>query len=194
MKKLLLALGVATALTGTAFANTDVVSQDSKIEGRVTLLGKIVPETCEVAQESKELTVELPTLSVYSFEGQDRGRKDFKIKLVKCDGGHSKISLGFKPIAGDVDGNGLLLNKASTEAAGGVKLQLSSNDKPIQLHKAVGEQGVPEIAETYNPDERDEEAKFEYEFDFSAEYVKASDATVTPGNVRANLPFSIIYK
>ena len=192
----MLALGVATALTGTAFANTDT-AQDPKTEGRVTLSGKIIPETCEVSTDSKELNVKLPTLSVLSLKGQDKGKTPFTIKLVNCVGGHSAISLGFKPAAGTVTAEGYLSNTLTENAAKNVAILLTSGTNPVLLHKPVGEQNVEELPEAQDKlqkmvTEWGVDGTFEYGFKFFAEYAPTGE--VAAGNVGATLPFSIIYK
>ncbi|BFQ92302.1 fimbrial protein [Gallibacterium anatis] len=123
MKKLFLTtLVLATSVT--AFA------ADNSKDGTVNFNGKLVDNTCEVNSNSKNLSIQLPTLPTRLLPAANdtAGLTLFQIQLDNC-GKETKARAYFVPTPDKVDlASGRLINTASGGAAENVQVQLLDKD------------------------------------------------------------------
>ncbi|OBX80343.1 fimbrial protein [Haemophilus aegyptius] len=128
MKKLTLAASLLLALnTLNAQANVSAGA-----DGKVTINGKVVDQTCVVTNDSKDIIVTLPTVQTGSLNtaGKTAGKTDFAIQFQNCKAAtdHTKVKAFFLPKSGFTDADGLLVNKANNHPANNVKIQLLNAD------------------------------------------------------------------
>ncbi|MEH8047988.1 fimbrial protein [Gallibacterium anatis] len=122
MKKLFLTtLVLATSVT--AFA------VDNSKDGTVNFNGKLVDNTCEVNSNSKNLSIQLPTLPTRLLPAANdtAGLTLFQLQLDNCN--NQKARAYFVPTPDKVDlASGRLINTASGGAAENVQVQLLDKD------------------------------------------------------------------
>ncbi|EGF16865.1 MULTISPECIES: fimbrial protein [Haemophilus] len=131
MKKLTLAASLLLALN-TLNAQADV---SNGADGKVTIKGKVVDQTCVVTNDSKDIIVTLPTVQTGSLKttGATAGKTDFAIQFQNCKAavGHNQVKAFFLPKSGFTDASGLLENKATSTPATNVKIQLLNADGSV---------------------------------------------------------------
>ncbi|MCK9139644.1 type 1 fimbrial protein [Haemophilus influenzae] len=127
MKKLTLAASLLLALS-TLNAQAAV---SNGADGKVTINGKVVDQTCVVTDDSKDIIVKLPTVQTGSLATANAtaGKTDFAIEFKNCKAatGHTQVKAFFLPKSGFTDAAGLLENQAATKASN-VKIQLLNGD------------------------------------------------------------------
>ncbi|SCC14023.1 fimbrial protein [Kosakonia oryziphila] len=133
-KTTLYALAMATVSTS-ALAAT---------QGTVTFNGELIAETCEIAADSLDRQVQLPTISIQTLNaaGTSAGSKGFELNVEKCPEGITNVAAHFEAIGNDSDpGTGNLRNQyaGTGTAATNVQVRLYNSDqKPLK----VGETGA----------------------------------------------------
>ena len=137
MKKLFLTtLVLATSVT--AFA------VDKPKDGTANFNGKLVENTCEVNANSKNLTVQLPTLPTRLLPAANNtaGLTLFQIQLDKC-GEETKARAYFLPTPDKVDLTSGRLKNTASNGAEHVQVQLLDSDTTtvINVIKNSGSQG-----------------------------------------------------
>ncbi|STO55395.1 major pilin protein HafA [Canicola haemoglobinophilus] len=185
MKKLtaLALMGALSSFTHYSFA----------ADGMITFNGKIVDQTCEVENGSKNLTVKLPTVSKSSLKSNSNtaGETPFTISLVKCKAsnpntGQTVRLFFFNPATNAVDvGRGILNNTdTSNQKASNVGIQIldSTLTNSIPLGKPIEQytSGTDKVALSAN-----------VALHYWARYYATGQAT--PGNVKATVQYNIAY-
>ncbi|QEQ59656.1 type 1 fimbrial protein [Haemophilus influenzae biotype aegyptius] len=131
MKKLTLAASLLLALN-TLNAQADV---SAGADGKVTINGKVVDQTCVVTNDSKDIIVTLPTVQTGSLATANAtaGKTDFAIEFKNCKAAqdHNTVKAFFLPKSEFTDATGLLENKATSTPATNVKIQLLNADGSV---------------------------------------------------------------
>ncbi|MGX3065773.1 fimbrial protein [Ursidibacter arcticus] len=195
MKKLLVALSIASLFAGSTFANeTEIVTEDpigngvviEGAKGQYSFRGEIVNPTCIIKDAYKKVT--LPTVWANELE-TDSKKTDFSIDLNGCSPFFDENNLASKSVSIRFDAaentleNGLLKNQVGTEPTG--------TESNVYLKVTQGELNVLSNGVSVQPKVLD---KGEFSFNFSVEYAKGDEGNVRPGIVSAVLPFTVIYK
>ncbi|MGX2974183.1 fimbrial protein [Ursidibacter arcticus] len=203
MKKLSI-LSVALLVAGVANANTNTA-----YDGQITFNGKIVDQTCSVTNNTKNLTVNLPTVSKSAFTklGDTAGSTGFTITLEGCkhsgtqpynaNQNGSTVRLYFLPTLTATQpssnlstaqlvnvANNVLLNKATQTVATNVGIQiLDSALTPIPLGKDINgyTQQTDKVALSGN-----------VALNYNARYYALAN-DVSAGNVQASVQYNIVY-
>ncbi|WP_148243479.1 fimbrial protein [Enterobacter asburiae] len=138
-KMTLCALAMATVSTS-ALAAT---------QGTVTFNGELITSTCEIATDSIDRQVQLPTVAIQTLanSGDTAGSKGFDLNVEKCPTGITQVAAHFEAIgsSGVDSATGNLTNQfsppdANTPAAANVQVRLyNSNEQQLKL----GETGAP---------------------------------------------------
>ncbi len=188
MKKL--NLGLAVLMLGavsTAFAEPT---------GTINFTGTLVDGTCEATVNggAADGSLTLPTMNIASLANADEvaGDTPFTIRLTGAGctamlGGVSKIATPyFEAESTKVNTEGRLINKASTDKADKVDIQLvNSNKTVIDLNEPANTQ----ITTTGVVDPKDTNIA---DYKYFARYY-ATD-TAVKGNIEASVRYSIFYK
>ncbi|MGX2957447.1 fimbrial protein [Ursidibacter arcticus] len=194
MKKLLVALSVASLFAGSAVANVEELTTEDPTShefigsvvknGQIQFNGQLLAPTCSIVSDDQNQVVNLETILTTDL-GQVDTKKPFKVSLEKCPNVNKLVSLHFNVDENNRDGAHLKNTFSGNKAD--VSLKISSGEGLIDLSKPSGEQGV---------ESKNLSSSQELEYNFTVEYVKASNVTgeVNPGAVQATLPFTVIYK
>lgn len=137
-KMTLCALAMATVSTS-ALAAT---------QGTVTFNGELITSTCEIAADSVDRQVQLPTVAIQTLakSGDTAGSKGFDLNVENCPTGITQVAAHFEAVgsSGVDSATGNLTNQyagdANTPAAGNVQVRLYNSDEN-QLK--LGETGAP---------------------------------------------------
>ncbi len=200
MKKLTLAASLLLALS--ALNAQATVSPGA--DGKVTINGKVVDQTCVVTDGSKDIIVTLPTVQTGSLATPNAtaGKTDFAIEFKNCKTaqGHTQVKAFFQPKSGFTDAAGLLENKAAAPA-NNVKIQLLNGDgstikaglnekvittstgTPLDGAEAQGSKGVP-----FTSGIGEAKGKIPY----AAQYY--ATGTAGAGDVQAIVEYSLAYE
>lgn len=170
-----LALAIV-ALSGTAYG----------ADGTVTVNGRVVSTTCEVAQNSKNIVVYLETVGANSLAtaGAEAGKQPFKIQISGCSE-QERVGVAFEVAEGIVASNGTLPNVAPIAGRAGnvaVALYNSGHGVDSRINLSNGS-NVTQIVQT------DAGAA---ELVYAAGYYATGAATA--GNVRGVARFSVAYQ
>ncbi|NDJ56613.1 type 1 fimbrial protein [Enterobacteriaceae bacterium 4M9] len=117
---------------------------NAAVDGTVTFNGKLVAETCTVANDSKAITVQLPTVAVQTLTGpgEEVGSTRFEINVTDCPAGVTHVAAHFEAInssgADPVTGN---LVNSSTEATPAEQVQVRLYNITDNTQIKVGETG-----------------------------------------------------
>lgn len=209
MKKLLLALSVASlfATSALAFEDVDTSGLDEgqsaptalpENQGVVNFNGKLIGETCQI--KTKNQTVTLPRVDVKDVEsGTKTGVTEFNIELTGCSEYNDKfVTLKFTPPEAQLATVGtdkVLKNRAfvagsNNQGAGNVGLKVIAKRSNGNYNPLVNQdQDYPSL-----PLIQSQLSKAEVAFPFTVEYIKLGSGNVTPGTVSAALPFTVVYK
>lgn len=136
-KMTLCALAMATVSTS-ALAAT---------QGTVTFNGELITSTCEIAADSVDRQVQLPTVAIQTLAkaGDTAGSKGFDLNVEKCPTGITQVAAHFEAIGstGVDSATGNLTNQftdGTIPTAGNVQVRLYNSDEQ-QLK--LGETGAP---------------------------------------------------
>ncbi|MBS1203462.1 MAG: putative fimbrial subunit [Proteobacteria bacterium] len=136
LKMTLCALAMATVSTS-ALAAT---------QGTVTFNGELTAETCQIAADSVDRLVQLPTIAIQTLNaaGTTAGSKGFDLNVEQCPEGISQVAAHFEAIgsSGADTATGNLTNQytGTGTAATNVQVRLyNSDEKQLKL----GETGAP---------------------------------------------------
>lgn len=172
------------ALAVTA-ANADI-----NADGKITINGLLITETCKVTDESKNIIVTLPTVSTTKLakSGDETGSTTFTIGVTDCPTAITKVAAHFEAngSTGYSTTTGNLLNAApaasgSTPApAGNVEVRLYDNDGTSFIE--VGKSG-----KKINVDATTKGATLRYAAGYYA------TAATTPGPVTAMVQYVLDY-
>lgn len=183
--KSILALFSLTAISGSAFAATPTV----------TFQGEVTSQTCEVSINGEiNSVVLLPTVSVIDFgtplaNGQTAGLTPFTVTVSGCTAptaGSGPQLIKTRFFGFDVDSaSGTLGNRATTSAATGYGIQLTTSDAgttPVVLS------GLTDVAGLSLP-EGDTTASHS----FGAQYYVIDAASASPGAIIAVAEYTLSY-
>lgn len=179
MKKHILALVTAAALTGGICANAqaDTVTVSG---GSVDFVGQVVNAACSVAADSVDQTVilsQVRTVKLTQAGMMANQKEDFQIKLEDCDTSVSQNAAVIFNAQQDEAQPGTLANTAGAGSAQNVALQLFGPDGKT-LHLGTSSSTVKLInGENIIP--------------LSVDYIATGAAT--PGNVAATATFQMVY-
>lgn len=126
------ALAIAATSTVAFAADPANLSDD---QGTVTFNGELINETCKLANDSKDIIVTLPTMSVKALNaaGKEAGSKGFDINVTDCPAAITKVAAHFEAIGstGVNSATGNLVNAHPTAAdkAGNVEVRLYDADE-----------------------------------------------------------------
>ncbi|KLG05261.1 F17 fimbrial protein [Enterobacter cloacae subsp. cloacae] len=135
-KMTLCALAMATVSTSVLAAT----------QGTVTFNGELIAETCEIAADSVDRQVQLPTISIQTLNaaGTTAGSKGFDLNVENCPTGITQVAAHFEAIGstGADTATGNLTNQyaGAETAATNVQVRLYNSDEN-QLK--LGETGAP---------------------------------------------------
>lgn len=207
MKKLLLALGVATALTGTAFANAHEVGSEGEVlasgstglagapkpaaqiekgeSGQITFFGVVTARTCKI--EKANDVVDLGIVSAVDINNNKAPEKDVAIKLTSCGESYTdKVSILLEP-GDNSDGAGSLENKEVGDSA--TNAVLSVKNAKSELIDLAGDDAARTLEyKVLNSDGGS------YTFDLKVQYAAPESDTVRAGMFKTYLPFTVVYK
>lgn len=204
MKKLILVTALAAVFAGGAMAEDAAV-----VNGKVTFLGKVVEQTCSIKQASRDQTIILHTVqkSAFTAQGATAMATPFSIALEKCSAknyqsnGINKVRLYFSSPNVDT-ATGTLNNVATTaSAAKNVNIQLIDNNVSntgtiIKLGEAVtnADPAGLIIKDGSNPLDLTDDVSapvFKY---LAQYYAKTEPASITVGDVKTSVDFTIAYE
>ena len=158
-------------------------------DGTITFNGTVTAQTCEISGSSKDLAVELPTVSASTLKSDAvAGQTNFQISLSNCTPNSGQVRAYFEP-GPNVDGTTYQLINTSTAsgAAMGVQIRILNTElQQIKVGADQGEQDSPlfDIAS-------DGTANMTY----LAGYIKESSAaSIQPGAVTANVNYTVQYE
>lgn len=114
MKKSLLVLLVASSVSASVMA----------ADGTITFNGEITDTTCNVTTASKNLTVDLPTVSTTALAaaGDTAGNTSFTLDLQNCSANGVNVAANFESLTNGDATNG---NINPTQAPAGVQIRLA---------------------------------------------------------------------
>ncbi|BBW44812.1 TPA: fimbrial protein [Enterobacter asburiae] len=150
-------------------------------DGTVTISGTIQDNTCELATDSQNKTVEMGVLAVNQFtrKGNQTPEKAFSINLINCGPAASEASVTFSGTP-DPQVNTLYSLDHSSDAATGIALGIyDSNAQPI----APGAQSLGVALEP---------GQTSVELAFTARYVSVDD-NVEMGSANVYVTFIVNY-
>ncbi|CBY86964.1 fimbrial protein [Haemophilus influenzae] len=203
MKKLTLA---ASLLLSLSTLNSQAAVSNGA-DGKVTINGKVVDQTCVVTDDSKDIIVTLPTVQTGSLAAATAtaGKTDFAIEFKNCKAaqGHSQVKAFFQPKSGFTDAAGLLENQATTNKANNVKIQLLNADGTA-IKAGLNEKAITTAAAPNTPLNGAEVqgsrgvavtsglGQTKGKIPYAAQYY-ATDAA-GPGNVQGIVEYSLAYE
>ncbi|KGQ31955.1 hypothetical protein P375_06585 [Gallibacterium genomosp. 2] len=190
MKKLLL----TTLITvGLGLSAQGAFAQDSTnvASGTVNVTGKVQDMTCTIEDGAdKNVVLDTVQAAIFTGIGTTAAPKPFNIVLKDCvrKSGDpiAKVYAYFENDPSKVNGDGLLINKASNSPAGGVAVQLLHGDgTAIKVTDDEATQaGNQKVAYTVGNS---------VTFKYIARYY-ATAASVTPGPVQASVKYNLAYE
>lgn len=155
-------------------------------QGQVTFNGELIDDTCIIDNESRDIQVTLPTLSVKSLDvaGAEAGSTSFRIKAIQCPSAITKVGAHFEVLNSAYDSStGNLLNLLEqtdpTNSATNAQVRLY-NDDSTQVR--VGSTG-----KKFNVDTTTQSVTMEYLGGYYA------SAATTAGLVKASVIYTLAY-
>ena len=175
MKKIIVAMAAASAMLGVSAAQAE--------SSHVFFKGQVTDSTCEINAESKDQTVQLPTViaSALAADGQTAGTREFTIGMSKCPG-NQKLAIRFEPGA-TVDTKTGWLKNSLNDGAKNVAIELlNENALPIRV---TGHQAEDQYA-----------AKADENGNYTQRYFARYHATgkAEAGAVASSVAYSVIYQ
>jgi len=153
-------------------------------DGQIDFIGVIKGNTCEIRGGSPDFTVQLPPviLSALSAPGQGAGRTPFDIQLTNCVPDTGRVMTYFEPGPTVNPLTGRLKTVTGTDQATEVEVGLrNANHEAMDVSKGMDEQNS-QVVDIVGGNAR---------LDYFAEYV--ATGTVTPGEVRTHILYSIVH-
>ncbi|MGC7590290.1 fimbrial protein [Bisgaard Taxon 46] len=208
MKKLMIALSLAAAFSGSAFAEETLeldISIPEKqvnfdlvpvVDGKMVFDGMIYPETCSIKGGANQ-QINLPKIGSGSVKGTSFGDASFSISLENCATQDRSVTLELKPEEGSVTKQGNLKNTAKDGA--NVAIELANKGVKIDLTKKELDAGFTTLPhETVLAGEVIDSINLAgpsvTTYTFSTKYVIEEGTKLVPGKIQATLPFTIVYK
>lgn len=203
MKKLILVTALAAVFAGGAMAEDAAV-----VNGKVTFLGKVVEQTCSIQQSSRDQTIILHTVqkSAFTAQGATAMATPFSIALEKCsaknhqNNGINKVRLYFSSPNVDT-ATGTLNNVDTASPAKNVNIQLIDNNVSntgtvIKLGQAQTNANPAGLIIKDNSNALDlTDAVSAPVFKYLAQYyAKTEPASITVGDVKTSVDFTIAYE
>ncbi|HDR1021317.1 TPA: type 1 fimbrial protein [Pasteurella multocida] len=200
MKKLMIALGLAAAFSGSAFAEEFIISDEGgdgvlapSVQpsfatenvggGTLNFSGKVLSPTCTI-KGGETHSIKLPDVMTSEIDGNISKSTKFDIVLTGCPSSNERsVALRFAPQTGTTDN---LLNNSSNNGTNLALKLMNSNKQQINL-SSNGNDGFSDIVPLTQ--------QGDITYSFYAEYAKREiTKPVLPGAFSATLPFYIIYK
>ncbi|MFQ1743814.1 fimbrial protein [Aeromonas veronii] len=191
MKKNVIALTVLMALSATAQADMVPSENTLQIKGTVTVDGCVFEDG---NFDGQNLLIDMgePKSVAWIYANQDTVLKDIgsndKTTLL-CPGGIKNVELSLKPDTGDIDNDFILTNTAQSNAAEGVGFRLKAS-----FGQDLGSEADWVNFTTGNNFSAIPDAEGKIAINFGANFVLTGTVLeASPGDVEANVPFTITY-
>ncbi|CBJ81069.1 putative fimbrial-like adhesin protein [Xenorhabdus bovienii SS-2004] len=170
--KLFIAAVISGSMAAPAFA----------ADGTINFNGRITKATCTVSALTDN-SVNLPEVGATALAGKGTtgGETLFRIGLENCGivGGSANVQVKFGGVKDSIDGNLLRINSESGGAKG-VGIGIYEKDGSTPINMGALSKGIPVVSPATT-------------LEFKAKYV-ATEATVTPGTVKASTDFTLDYE
>lgn len=126
MKSHILGLSLAAVFAAAALPASAAPATGT---GKVTFNGMLIADTCKVATDSQDQTVQLPVVSTQSLsvKGDTAGSTAFEIEVIECPDTVDQVQAHFEMTNMDA-ATRTLLNLATASAADNVTVQLLNAD------------------------------------------------------------------
>ncbi|QGM79937.1 fimbrial protein [Otariodibacter oris] len=183
MKKLLIALAASAAFSGSVLAAGPTSYGDTS--GNITLSGAIKAVTCSLVPGSQDQFKQFDEVTdLQLIANPEISKRTINIET-RCNVDAIEHSVKLKPTSGSTDNNGYLLNTFEQDPAKGVgfallnaegkEINLNNEDELLSTKDSILDDGG--VTHT-----------------FYAVYKILNKDELSSGNVRAVLPFEVVYK